>query len=228
MVAVGHLVGYAAGTIDLVSIFGKSIGDTQLKKLVLIAGGGLLFTVGLTSWAVQERILISGRGGDKSAGIIRIIRQIITTTMNLPPRIQAICWAQFWAWIGWFPFLFYSSTWVGETYFRYDAPEDVRESPDALGDVGRIGSMALVFFSLVTFAGAFLIPLFVRSPDEESTFTPRPPSSIAGLMEKINKYKPDLLTAWFAGHFIFAGAMILAPFAASFRFATVLVAFCGV
>jgi hypothetical protein len=29
-----------------------------------------------------------------------VISQLIKTTMDLPPRIQAICWAQFWAWIG--------------------------------------------------------------------------------------------------------------------------------
>jgi solute carrier family 45 protein 1/2/4 len=226
MVAVGHLVGYAAGTVDLVGIFGKSMGDTQLKKLVLVATFGLLFTVGLTSWAVTERVLISQRSSHAKNSGIRVVKRIISTTMHLPPRIQAICWAQFWAWIGWFPFLFYSSTWVGETYYRYDVPEDVSNSEDSLGDVGRIGSMALVAFSLVTFAGAFLLPIFVHSPEDEG-FTPRPPNSMAKLLAKINKNKPDLLTAWFLGHFMFAGAMIMAPFASSFRFATVLVAFCG-
>ena len=115
---------------------------------------------------------------------------------------------------------------MGETYFRYDAPHDVKESKDVLGDVGRIGSMALVVFSMVTFSGAFLLPFLIRSPDDGG-FTPRPPTSIAGFVTKMAEYRPDLLTAWFAGHFIFAGAMIFAPFAASFRFATVLVAFCG-
>jgi len=86
--------------------------------------------------------------------------------------------------------------------------------------------MSLVVFSLVTFMGAFFLPLFIKSPEKEG-FTHRPPASIAGIITKINKYKPDLLTAWFAGHFMFSGAMILAPFAASFRFATTLVAFCG-
>ncbi|OAF58620.1 hypothetical protein VC83_05044 [Pseudogymnoascus destructans] len=226
MVAVGHLVGYAAGTIDLVSIFGKGMGDTQLKKLVLIACFILMFTVGVSSWAVTERVLISGKTSDATTSGVKVVRKIIKTIMHLPPRIQAICWAQFWAWIGWFPFLFYGSTWVGETYFRYDAPVDVKQSEDALGDVGRMGSMALVVFSMVTFAGAFLLPFFVRSPEEDN-FTPRPPSSIAKLVKLVTKHKPDLLTAWFIGHFMFAGAMILAPLASSFRFATALVAFCG-
>ena len=115
---------------------------------------------------------------------------------------------------------------MGETYFRYDSPHDVKGSKDALGDVGRIGSMALVVFSMVTFVGAFLLPFLIRSPDDEG-FTPRPPSSIARFVTKMAEYRPDLLTAWLAGHFMFAGAMIFAPFATSVRFATVLVAFCG-
>lgn len=225
MVAVGHLIGYAAGTIDLVGTFGTTFGDTQFKQLALIAACSLLFTTAITSWAVTEKVLLSGRSAPKSGGL-KIVRHIIKTTLHLPPRIQSICWAQFWSWIGWFPFLFYSSTWVGETYFRYDAPHDVKESKDALGDIGRIGSMALVVFSMVTFSGAFLLPLLIHSPDEEE-FTPRPPSSIAELLTKVSKYKPDLLTAWFLGQFMFSAAMIMAPFANSFRFATAIVAFCG-
>ncbi|KAI9745106.1 MAG: hypothetical protein M1818_001384 [Claussenomyces sp. TS43310] len=226
MAAIGHLIGYVAGTIDLVSIFGTSFGDTQFKKLVLIAGSGLMFTVGVTSWAVNERVLISSKDADAKVSGMQIVRQILKTTINLPPRIQYICWAQFWSWIGWFPFLFYSSTWVGETYFRYDVPVDLRDSRDALGDIGRIGSMSLVVFSTITSCGAFLLPFFVRSPDEEG-FTPRPPNSIAKVVTKFNQYKPDLLTAWFVGHLTFACTMIFAPFAMSFRSATTLVALCG-
>lgn len=226
MTALGHLIGYAAGTVDLVGIFGSSFGNTQFKKLALISGFGLMFTVSVTSWAVTERVLISTKDGDSKSGGIKLARRIIKTTMHLPPRIQAICWAQFWSWIGWFPFLFYSSTWVGETYYRYDVPEDLRDSKDALGDIGRIGSMSLVVFSIITFTGAFVLPMLVKSPDEDG-FTPRPPNSIAVVVTKLSKYKPDLLTAWFCGHLIFAGTMFFAPFAASFRFATTLVAMCG-
>ncbi|RFU32454.1 hypothetical protein B7463_g3880, partial [Scytalidium lignicola] len=226
MQALGHLIGYFIGTIDLVEMFGPSLGDTQFKKLIIVAAASLLFAVGLTSWAVTERVYIPERGSQPQS-IPQVLRHIFKTTMTLPPRIQAICWAQFWSWIGWFPFLFYSTTWVGETYFRYDAPHDVKESKDALGDVGRIGSMSLVIYSLVSFTGSFVLPLLIRAPDEEG-FTHRPPASIAGIVKTVNKYKPDLLTAWMIGHLMFSSAMILAPFAASFRFATTLVAFCGI
>ena len=235
MAGIGHLIGYIIGTLDLVQILGPRLGDTQFKKLILFAAFGLLFTIGVTSWAVTERVLVSNAGGKDpdsrdspvaSLGLDKIFGQIYTTMRHLPPRIEAICWVQFWSWIGWFPFLFYSTTWVGETYFRYDAPHDVKQSNDALGDIGRIGSLSLVIFSLVSFAGSMLLPILVKSPEDDK-FTHRPPASLAGLIEKLNKYKPDLLKAWFYGHLMFSAAMFLSPFAHSFRFATSLVAMCG-
>ncbi|TVY85463.1 General alpha-glucoside permease [Lachnellula suecica] len=226
LVSVGHLVGYIAGTADLVGMFGTSMGDTQFKKLILVAAFALIFSVAVTSWAVTERILVSSRATDDPDGVFQIISKIFHAATHLPPRIQAICTVQIWTWIGWFPFLFYSTTWVGETYFRYDAPHDVKQSKDALGDIGRIGSLSLVVFSLVTTAGAIILPFLIKSP-EESGFTARPPAAIAAIVTKVNKYKPDLLTAWICGHLLFSCAMFLAPFAHSFHFATFLVALCG-
>ena len=61
MIAVGHLAGYGAGTIDLLKVFGKTLGDSQFKQLTVIAGAALLFAVGVTSWAVEERILLASK-----------------------------------------------------------------------------------------------------------------------------------------------------------------------
>ncbi|KAI9698244.1 MAG: hypothetical protein M1836_004247 [Candelina mexicana] len=228
MIAIGHLIGYGAGTIDLLTVFGTTLGDSQFKQLTVIAAVALILAVGVTSYAVQERILIAGRDSDVKEGAVKMVAQIFKTTLHMPSRIQAICWIQFWAWIGWFPFLFYSTTWVGETYFRYNAPEQVRESKDALGDIGRVGSFSLVIFSVITFIGSVLLPLVVRSPEDEKViFTPRPPASLATVLTQVERYKPDLLTAWTLSHFIFAGSMLLAPFVASLKLATILVSVCG-
>ena len=168
-------------------------------------------------------LTLNCRKGDDKISPLGMIKQIFSTAMNLPPRIEAICRVQFWCWIGWFPFLFYSTTWVGEIYLRYNATEEQRNHPDTLGQIGRVGSMSLIVFSIVTFSSSILLPWFVRSPDQEKLeFTPRP-----GLAE-IDKWKPTLLQGWMYAHLIFAGAMILAPFVTSINMATVLVAFCGV
>ncbi|KAI0890085.1 MFS general substrate transporter [Annulohypoxylon maeteangense] len=227
MSAIGHGIAYATGAVDLPSILGTSLGDTQFKQLTVIAALGLVFTCGVTSWAVTERILIAPRHDPRrEEGGFKVISQIWSTIVNLPPRIRAICMAQFWAWIGWFPFLFYSTTWIGETYFRYDVVRDAKDSGDALGEIGRVGSEAFIIYSIITFLGSWILPMVIKSPDDES-YTQRPPEALRGVVENFNKYKPELLTAWMWGHATFAGAMLFAPFAKSFRFATFLVCLCG-
>lgn len=232
MGSLGHIVGYGMGAVDLPGTFGTLLGDTQFKQLTLIAAFGILGTASTTCWAVTERVLISTRQEPRSRhqqgnGTIKVLRRIWSTTLDLPPRIQGICWAVFWGWIGWFPFNVYGSTWVGETYFRYDATASTASTSDALGDMGRIGSYTLSIYSLMTFTGAWVLPLLVRAPEDEG-FTARPPQSIAHLVKGLEKIKPELLTVWITGNILFASAMFWAPFATSFRFATALVVFCGI
>ncbi|KAH8878845.1 hypothetical protein GQ53DRAFT_673317 [Thozetella sp. PMI_491] len=228
MGALGHVIGYAMGAVDLVSILGTSLGDTQFKVLTVISALSMLGTSAVTCWAVTERVLVSVRHDPRrSQGHFGVVQQIWTTITHLPPRIKAICQVVFWSWIGWYPFIVYSSTWVGETYFRYEVSADSRSSKDVLGEVGRIGSAALTLYSSMTFLSAWILPMFVKSPQDDD-FTHRPPASIAHWVEKINKVKPDLLTAWFCSQLLFACAMFLTPFATSFRFASTIVALCGI
>lgn len=158
-----------------------------------------------------------------------LLSQIYTAVMHVPERIQAICWVQFWSWIGWFPILFYGSTWVGEIYLRYEAPE-VAQSKDALNEVGRHGSMSLIVFSIVATICSVIIPWMVQSPDdrERPGYTARPPQSLEPLLSKAQWRKPSLLTAWACGQLLFAASMLFAPMVQSARFATVLLAFCGI
>ena len=130
---------------------------------------------------------------------------------------------------GWFPFLFYGTTWVGEIYFRYSATSTPK---DILGEVGRVGSLALIVFSIITLIGSVLLPWVVQSPEYEKSrsqrgFTPRPPPGIAPLVTTMAKYKPDLVTAWMYSHLIFAASMSLTPLVKSLQMATILVSICG-
>ncbi|KAK8095782.1 hypothetical protein PG999_013804 [Apiospora kogelbergensis] len=224
--SIGHMIGYVAGAVDLEKITGSFLGDTQFKKLTVIAAVSILSTSAVTCWAVTERVLVDVRHDpNQPGGRFKVVHQIWSTILHLPPRIRAICMVQLWAWIGWFPFLFYGTTWVGETYYRYDVPEDAKSS-DALGDIGRIGSTALVIYSCITAIGSWVLPLVIRSPEDDQ-FTHRPPQSIASYLEKLNKYKPTLLTAWMFGNGLLAFALSMAPFATSFRFATAIMCLCG-
>ncbi|EHK50020.1 uncharacterized protein TrAtP1_007896 [Trichoderma atroviride] len=236
MNSIGHMIGYGAGSIDLVRLFGPRLGDTQFKQLAVIASMAILGTTSVTCYAVTERVLRPSHHESHSLsakklpseGPLKVLHQIRSTLLTLPPRVQAICWAQLWSWIGWFPFICYSSTWVGETWIRYDMPANAKSSnADVLGEIGRIGSSALVIYSTVSFFGAFFLPMMVRSPTDES-YTHRPLPAVAGLLKKLDRMKPDLLQAWIIGDLMFASAMFMAPLAKSFVSATTLMCICGI
>jgi len=59
MLGLGHLLGYVAGTLDLLKYFGHLLGDSQFKQLCIIAGAAIVFSNGVTSYCVQERVLLS-------------------------------------------------------------------------------------------------------------------------------------------------------------------------
>lgn len=62
---------------------------------------------------------------------------------------------QFFAWTSWFPFLFYSTTYVAETLYSSLPPSAPLPSPDA---ATRAGSLALLLYALVALAAGALLP----------------------------------------------------------------------
>ncbi|KAL9116283.1 MAG: hypothetical protein Q9187_007192, partial [Circinaria calcarea] len=130
--------------------------------------------------------------------------------------------------------LVYGTTWVGETYYREDASraEELRKSTDVVGDIARRGSLALVLFSFISFTGSILLPWVVESPtddddDDTSTSSKRLPRGVAKTVGLLQRYRPDITTAWGLSQMGFGLTMILAPLARSFEFATTLIALCG-
>jgi len=97
-----------------------------------------------------------------------------------------------------------------------------------LGDIARKGSLALVLFSLIAFAGSIILPWLVKPPeDEEKPPTNGFPHSHTIKDSFFRKYQPEIPMAWALTQVAFGASMILAPFSHSFRFATTLIAFCG-
>lgn len=128
--------------------------------------------------------------------------------------------------------LVYGATWAGETYYRQssEAQKELQNSTDVVGDIARKGSLALVLFSFISFAGSVMLPWVVESPDsEDDPLTPAKevPEAVGWAMNLVRRYRLDITTAWGISQLGFATSMILAPFSSSFQFATTLIALCG-
>ncbi len=61
MLGLGHVLGYLVGTINLSNYLGSGLGSTQFKQICVIAGAAIVFCVGVTSYCVEERVLLSQR-----------------------------------------------------------------------------------------------------------------------------------------------------------------------
>jgi hypothetical protein len=59
-----------------------------------------IIEVSLTCVYRTECAKFPNRDAEAKSDAVKMISKILKTTMNLPERIQAICWVQFWAWIG--------------------------------------------------------------------------------------------------------------------------------
>lgn len=114
MTGVGNVLGYLSGFVNLPRSM-PFFGNTQFKVLCVIAGLALGGTLAISCFYVRERDpREEGPPAPEKGGIIAFFKQVLESIRRLSPQIRSICAVQFFAWIGWFPFLFYITTYVGE------------------------------------------------------------------------------------------------------------------
>ena len=208
LVATGHLVGYLMGYVDLRSVF-FFLGDSQFKIVVFLACAALIVAIAVTCRSVEERVLVD-RGFSKGQSVIGILVSIKNVFKTISTKTKLICLVQVLSWHAWFPFLFYSSTWVGEVY--------AKEQNDPTIDVdtrSRMGSFALLLFSIVTLICSFALPRYAvaKTPEEASRFP--------------TGGRPSLSQLWGIAQIVFAIAMCSAVLVKSLVAAFFVIAMCG-
>jgi solute carrier family 45 protein 1/2/4 len=214
-------------------------GNSQFKVLCAIASLALAITVGISCAFIQERDpRKEGPPPTDKGGLISFFKQVFGSIKRLPPQTRRVCEVQFFAWIGWFPFLFYITTWVGELYvdpFFKANPDLTPEEIDHLYEKAtRVGTFALLVWAITSFLSNLLLPLIVaptyeapigsgmsiRSQKSYTTRTTR-------LLEKLIIPWLTLRRAWLLSHILFAVCMGMTFFVTTPAGATALVSFIG-
>lgn len=118
---VGNIIGYLLGYVHLPKIL-PFFGNTQFKVLCVLASICLGATIGISCLYVPERDpRLENTTTKPRLGVLAFFKQVFKAMRRLPPQIRTICQVQFFAWIGWFPFLFYITTYIGQLC-RYRFP----------------------------------------------------------------------------------------------------------
>ncbi|KAG0244436.1 hypothetical protein BGW41_007728 [Actinomortierella wolfii] len=149
----GSVTGFFAGNLNLVHYL-PWLGNKQIKVLANLAIFFFSTTLAITCLSVKE-IPYERTEEDEERTVFGTIANIWYAFRRLPDTVQRICNVQFFAWMGWFPFLFYVTTWVGEIMNRYD--DDPNGSIPENG-AERAGSFALLCWASIAVLSGILIP----------------------------------------------------------------------
>lgn len=172
---VGSVLGYVLGRMDL---RGALLSD-QLVVLAVAASVGIVVThaplllVRETHLVTRDEIIPTPFG---------VVRSLLDTLHVLPKSITDLFAIQFFAWLAWFPVLFYSAAWVADMYRAGHSDGEA---------AARAGSEAMLAFacaSLVT--SAALPPLLRRARSLR------------------NSNRPTLAEAWMLSHVLFGVTLL--------------------
>jgi solute carrier family 45 protein 1/2/4 len=124
-------------------------------------------------------------------------------------------------WISWFPVLFYTTIYIGDLHRRISPVPTTDAAQDALNaEATRLGSRALFWFSIVSFASNVLLSLVTTDSVSGSGASERRPHLRFGYGTRDAWWKRilkvlkvpvwmriHLASLWALGHFVFAGCM---------------------
>ncbi|KAF7335162.1 hypothetical protein MSAN_02349300 [Mycena sanguinolenta] len=204
MLGVGGVVGFFVGNLDLPDLL-PFLGSSELQVLSvlvvsLIVGGHLV-----TALLVREAVLVPTEG-HKRLSFRAELHQIWTRMWTLPLVIQQIFMIQFFAWLGWFPCLFYTTMYISDLHARSESAQAAFDygtpgllASDLAEEGTRLGSRALFFCAMLALLTNLVLPPFTTTSSYQSMVKTRMP-------------KIPLVTVWMGGHLLFCACM-LATFA---------------
>lgn len=92
---------------------------------------------------------------------------------TLPPSIRTVCFIQFFANLGWYPVLFWTSLWVSDIY-KQRTPQGDLASEQWEADAVRAGSRALFLQSLISLGMSVGAPFLVSESGIRSSYEQSP------------------------------------------------------
>ncbi|KAF8800152.1 MFS general substrate transporter [Phlegmacium glaucopus] len=229
MLGTGSVIGFFIGNIDLPYSF-PFLGHTQLQVLSVIGSLLLVASHLLMAGLVKESVLVKNPpidGKSERRSFSQQVKDLWSNLFTLPKVIRQICIIQFFAWIAWFPVLFYTSIYVGDLYKR-SLPAATTSEEQNVNDTEatRLGSRALFYSALLSLTVNLVLPAFVAeaavdsSQNQSSSWWKQVCSVPRGM-------QIHLVTIWAISHLVFAGCMFATFFTHSVWGATFIITVTG-
>jgi solute carrier family 45, member 1/2/4 len=240
IIGIGNIIGYLAGFLDLPKYM-WFFGNTQFKILCVIACLALGSTVAISIMTIKERDpRLEAAAPKTKGGIIAFFSTVFRSIRRLPPQTRKVCEVQFFAWIGFFPQLFYSTSYIADIYVQPALETNPNMSPEELDRLyekaTRVGTFALLVYAITSLATNVLLPFFIAptydAPAYDSTssfhsnrsYTTR----FSRFLDVLVIPGLTLRRAWLCSHLIFASCMFSTLIVRSVAAATALIGIVGI
>ncbi|KAI8824510.1 major facilitator superfamily domain-containing protein [Fimicolochytrium jonesii] len=225
MIGIGNVVGYFLGFLDLPRFF-PFFGHGQMRVFCWLASIWFALSLGATCLAVQEKRYVPKRA-EKLRAWYEPLLDIGKAMRGMPETIQRICLVQFFGWMGFFPFLFYSTTWVGQKAIgmHKGIGDRGRDSDEAT----RAGSFAMLMYSLISLATGFLLPMItVRRDEDDGRWVDSHLHPVLQKLKALHYKYLRLPVVWAFAFWFFVALMFSTLFINSVLAATIVIASVGV
>lgn len=245
MIGIFNLFGFWLGTLNLIQIF-PFLGDSQFKVLTIIVAFLMILLTSFSIYLIKERnpqtdvTLINQREtnnnklnslGIKSSlndsvlnQLINFFKEIFISFKTIPNQVKIVCYAQLFAWIGYFPLLFYTTSYVGELFLYNKGypnpnliPPELKD--ELLNESTRVGTYALLSNSIVSLIIVSFLPIILKkylNYDHSSMFHSK------------SIFKLNLRSLWIYSHVVFTLCTLSTFFIHTYQAAIIVFAFTGI
>ena len=176
MNGIGNIFGMFCGGVNLPKAL-PFLGSTQFKVLCAIASISMLVTTAMGCTIKERDPTLDGKP-IKDEGLLAVFRDLYRAVGRLPTQIMRVCQVQFMAWIGWFPFLFYTTTYIAEMYADPIFAENPNLSQDEIDEIWekgtRRGTLALLVYSIITFIASVILPWLIQPAYQAPVVSTKP------------------------------------------------------
>ncbi|KAK5997613.1 Sucrose permease 9-like protein [Cladobotryum mycophilum] len=231
VVCASNILSYAVGFVDLrqIPVLRALGGDSQFAMLCILTSGTLAVSVGLTCLSVRERsaalddedeLYTHSAAARGSTYTVRAqLWYLCTSFLRLPRQVQQVFKVQFFSWMGWFPFLFYATTYISETY-KNDLNAVQRPNKDIQARAARMGSLGLMLFALVALVAVALVSIAHQHANRGRQTTVN-----IGAFTRLTR---SIRCMWITSQVLFAICMLATAFESSLTGVYILVGVSGI
>lgn len=210
----------------------SALEKTRMQSMSLVACFVLLLTTLITCLSVKEEVKLSAENCHNDEPQISTwahVKAAFSNVSETPKGFMQICIGQFFSWMGWFVFLVYASSYIGEVYVCQQLltakfPDAWRTQRAILVDKAtNNGSAAMLYYSLVAMFAGIILPLLTgNSPALVGNLR------VQGAAKESSLSHFSLLGLWAVSQGFFAFLMFLCLTVTSLYWATALVSLIGI